>query len=228
MTEPIKKKYRASPFLRRGGAKPKRAERLLTVALELFSKSDFSAVSIKKIADEAGVNSSLIYYYFDSKEILFQAALERAVLQTLQNYEMLRERHNNPAELISDWFDTHIVLAEPIKKLVKIMLDYSTSGTQHEVIDSIIYQFYKEESQLLSASIEWGIKLDLFNAVDPLRAARLASTFLDGAMTRALIMPTLDVAEVINDLKDVFWEHLGYDPTSKSKGCQQPVHHLLS
>jgi AcrR family transcriptional regulator len=217
MTEPIKKEYRASPLLCRGGPKPKRAERLLTVALELFSKSDFSAVSIKKIADEAGVNSSLIYYYFDSKEILFQAALERAVLQTLQNYEMLRERHNNPAELISDWFDTHIVLAEPIKKLVKIMLDYSTSGTQHEVIDSIIYQFYKEESQLLSASIEWGIKLDLFNAVDTLRAARLASTFLDGAMTRALIMPALDVAEVINDLKDVFWEHLGYDPTSKSK-----------
>lgn len=217
MTEPIKNEYKASSLLRCGGAKPKRAERLLTVALDLFSKSDFSAVSIKKIADEAGVNSALIYYYFDSKEILFQAALERAVLQALENYATLREQHNNPVDLISDWFDTHIVLTEPIKRLVKIMLDYSTSGTQREVIDSIIQQFYREESLLLSSSIEWGIKLDLFNAVDPLRTARFASTFLDGAMTRALIMPTLDVAEVINDLKDVFWDHLGYDPTSKSK-----------
>lgn len=217
MPDPIKNEYKASSLLRRGKANPDRAEKLLTVALELFSESDFSAVSIKKIAEKSGVNSALIYYYFDSKEILFQAALERAVIQALENYAKLRDQHNNPVDLISDWFDTHVVLAEPIKRLVKIMLDYSISGTQLEVIDTIIHQFYEEESQLLSSSIEWGIKLDLFDTVDPIRTARFASTYLDGAMTRSLIMPTLDVAEVISDLKEVFWEHLGYDPVSKSK-----------
>jgi DNA-binding transcriptional regulator YbjK len=56
-----------------------RREELAAVALDLFAERNFAAVTIKDIASALGVNTALIYYYFDSKEDLFRAAIESAL-----------------------------------------------------------------------------------------------------------------------------------------------------
>jgi AcrR family transcriptional regulator len=43
-------------------------DRILKVALELFSKNGFDATSVDSIAERAEVNKALIYYYFRSKD----------------------------------------------------------------------------------------------------------------------------------------------------------------
>ncbi|MBT1248234.1 MULTISPECIES: TetR/AcrR family transcriptional regulator [Thermosipho] len=45
---------------------------ILKAAKEAFSKKGYDAVSIDEIAQIAGVRKSLIYYYFPSKEALFE------------------------------------------------------------------------------------------------------------------------------------------------------------
>lgn len=189
---------------------PPRATELMAAALELFSKRDFAAVTIKEIANSIGVNTALIYYYFDSKADLFRASLEYAVEEALANYRHLRERHSDPVDLIADWFDTNVQLAKSIRQLVKIMLDYSTSRTQKGVVDAIIKQFYDEECGILSSTIRQGIKSGVFRPIDPDRAAHIASTYLDGIMVRSLIHRDLDISAAMKDLKRLFWEHLGH------------------
>lgn len=187
-----------------------RAAELMVAALELFSQRDFSAVTIKEIANSIGVNTALIYYYFDNKGDLFRASLEYAVEKALTNYRCLRERHSDPVDLIADWFDTNVELAKPIRQLVKIMLDYTTSRTQKSVIDAVIKQFYDEECGILASTIRRGIKSGVFRPVEPDRAAHIASTYLDGIMVRSLIHRDLDIRAAMNDLKCLFWEHLGH------------------
>ena len=139
MNAPAKAKRRTARKRRHGEALPKRATELLAAALELFANEDFNTVTIKDIGASTGVNTALIYYYFDDKADLFAASLEYAVEQALTNYRRLRERHSDPVDLIADWFDNHVQLAKPIRQLVKIMLDYSTSRTQRgRVVDAII------------------------------------------------------------------------------------------
>jgi AcrR family transcriptional regulator len=207
MARPVRGKAQAR---RRNEDLPERARELLAAALELFSEQDFSTVTIKKIGNSIGVNTALIYYYFDDKADLFQASLEHAVDRALANYRRLRERHSDPVDLISDWFDNHIELAKPIRQLVKIMLDYSTSPDQKEVIDAVIRQFYDEECSILSSAISEGIELGIFRPVDPERAAHIASTHLDGIMVRSMIHKDFDIPAAMNDLKILFWEHLGH------------------
>ncbi|MEX2201229.1 MAG: TetR/AcrR family transcriptional regulator, partial [Dongiaceae bacterium] len=166
--------------------------------------------TIKDIAKAAGVNTALIYYYFDNKEDLFRATLDHAVERALENYRRLGERHSDPVDLISDWFDNHSELSEPIRQLVKIMLDYRTARTQLRVIDDIIKQFYDEECQIISESVRRGIAMGVFRPVDPEQAANLASTHLDGIMVRSMIHRNLDVIGAIAALKELFFEHLGY------------------
>lgn len=67
-----------------------RADELMWAALDLFAERDFASVTIKDIAHAIGVNTALIYYYFESKEDLFRATVENAVVRALDNYKTLR------------------------------------------------------------------------------------------------------------------------------------------
>jgi AcrR family transcriptional regulator len=190
----------------------------MIAALGLFARRDFSAVTIKDIASSAGVNTALIYYYFDNKEDLFRATLEYAVERALENYRRLGERHSDPVDLINDWFDNHAELSEPIRQLVKIMLDHRTARTQLGVVDDIIKKFYDEECAIISGSVSRGIASGVFRKVDPEQAAHLASTHLDGIMVRSIIHRDLDVVAAIAALQSLFFEHLGYRADEAAAG----------
>ncbi len=65
---------------RRRGASPAgqgTRERILAAALEIFSQAGFDGTTTRELAARAGVNLGLIKYYFDSKEKLWRAAVER-------------------------------------------------------------------------------------------------------------------------------------------------------
>lgn len=54
-----------------------RSEQIIDAALRVFARKSFTKATNKDIAQEAGITPGLIYYYFESKEALFQALLER-------------------------------------------------------------------------------------------------------------------------------------------------------
>lgn len=56
-------------------------ERILAAALEIFSQAGFDGTTTRDLAARAGVNLGLIKYYFDSKEKLWRAAVERAAAE---------------------------------------------------------------------------------------------------------------------------------------------------
>jgi len=50
--------------------------RILDAAVRQFSASGLAGARTEQIAEEAGVNKALLYYYYKSKEELYAAALE--------------------------------------------------------------------------------------------------------------------------------------------------------
>ena len=54
-------------------------DRILKVAAELFAESGIKAVSIRRIAEEAGINHALIIRYFGSKDNLVTEILHREI-----------------------------------------------------------------------------------------------------------------------------------------------------
>ena len=53
--------------------------RILDAAVREFSENGLAGARTEQIAEVAGVNKALLYYYFKSKEALYQAALESVV-----------------------------------------------------------------------------------------------------------------------------------------------------
>ena len=54
-------------------------DRVLKIAARQFRQSGYAGVSLRSIAEEAGIKAGSLYYHFDSKEELVTAVLDRGI-----------------------------------------------------------------------------------------------------------------------------------------------------
>ena len=59
--------------------------RILDAAIREFSENGLAGARTEQIAEVAGVNKALLYYYFKSKEALYEAALESVMQRAVEN-----------------------------------------------------------------------------------------------------------------------------------------------
>ena len=63
-------------------------EQILDAAMEHFAECGYKGASISKIAEEAGVSKSLIFWYFNTKEMLFQSLVDRFAINCINNLNL--------------------------------------------------------------------------------------------------------------------------------------------
>ena len=51
-------------------------EAIMNTALKMFSEKGYAAVSMRDISGEVGIRASSIYYYFKSKQDIFDALIQ--------------------------------------------------------------------------------------------------------------------------------------------------------
>lgn len=71
---------------------------LLDAARKQFSVREFRAVSIKTIAEAAGVNGAMVHYYFGDKRGLYLAMVEQVFAPMLENLSLLESSHYQSIE----------------------------------------------------------------------------------------------------------------------------------
>ena len=71
---------------------------ILDAAEQLFARQGFTATTVKQIGKEAAVNPALLYYYYDSKETLYRAMLQRILGQLLARGVDAIERASSHAD----------------------------------------------------------------------------------------------------------------------------------
>ena len=111
--------------------------KIMQSAIKLFARKDYSSVGIREIAADAGVNLSLISYYFDTKENLYSTIINYICdlgLEFLAD-ELLRAQE--PDEL------TQI---EKIKLYLHILYKYVDFLYSDKVSDNFVMLMLKEQS----------------------------------------------------------------------------------
>ncbi len=193
-----------------------RVEDMLSNALRLFAEVGYANATVKSIAAAADINPALLYYYYDNKESLFIAALRNAINAALDTHGGfgIIERSVDPAALIRYWFEKNRSLMTPLGQMLKLMIEYRTSGSRIASVDRLIEKFYDAELSLLSRAIKRGIKSRQFRAVDVDRTAQFVSTHLDGLVISAVLRPNVDVTRSLDHLEKVLFRHLSVDGAS--------------
>src|SRR5215207_5433256 len=86
---------------RRGNAgDPATRNALLDAAQQLMLDEGYAAVTTRRVATKAGVNSALVYYYFATMDGLFVALFQRGAEQS---FERLRQALASPQPLWAFW-----------------------------------------------------------------------------------------------------------------------------
>lgn len=115
--------------------------RILDAALQEFSAKGLAGARTEQIAAAAGVNKALLYYYFDSKEKLYSAALEMVAG---------RVRDQSMAVLLSE--------ASPGERLLRTALNHFDRILTQREFQSLMQQemirLHKGEEEMVSILVK--------------------------------------------------------------------------
>ena len=136
-------------------------EKLIRAAMELFAEDGYDKVSIRQIAAAAGVNSSMISYYFNGKSGLYEAVIK----ELLQNFDgfmgTLREEAIDPREGLKMYVKTisgmHYKYPPSFIKLV-----YRELVNPSEVFETVAIARFRNNFALLRSLFERGKQEGLF------------------------------------------------------------------
>lgn len=94
----------------------KTKQKILTTATELFLKKGVDRVGVREIASKAGINLSLMNYYFQSKEKLFETIFDLLVKDKAETIRGILESNLTVEEKVRAYSHTYIdiLLEKPI------------------------------------------------------------------------------------------------------------------
>jgi len=135
--------------------------RLLVAAEVVFAARGFHAASTAEIARRAGVNKTLIHYYFRSKEGLYRALMERIALQLapfLEDFAI-----TDPVEALSAATRRYVRLLADNPSYVRLCA-YSALEGIHIKGDAELYDRLYEAA---STALQRGAAHGIFRTEDP-------------------------------------------------------------
>lgn len=147
------------------------SDQILDAAERLFAAQGFPGTTVKQIGQAAGVNSALLYYYFEDKERLYRAVLERLAGQLVSRTMVGLQSQVSPSERIRGFIeaqvDTFVTNPRLPRLFMREMLDHDAAHAVEQIQHLAATSF-----KGLCEAIEEGQKLGTFRAdLDPKFAA---------------------------------------------------------
>jgi TetR/AcrR family transcriptional regulator len=79
-------------------------ERIVACAEEVFARKGFAGARTQEIAELAGVNKAMIYYYFESKEKLLREVLQRILFELIGLSQEILNQNLPPIETLEQFY----------------------------------------------------------------------------------------------------------------------------
>ena len=144
---------------------------LETAARAEFAEFGYAGARVDRIARRAGVNKQLVFYYFGSKEGLYESVVERVTGEAAQQSELRSKAHNASERLRESFnalFDSLTLRTELARLLI---LDARHGGKTRGTYGRALGQFTAQIRDVVVEGQGYGYFRD---DVEPDRAAQLA------------------------------------------------------
>jgi len=198
-----------------------RRDEIVDAALEEFASEGFRGATIKRIAKRAKLQShALIYWYFSSKEELFQAVLGRhlPILQFMLDPNALRDQP--PEEVLPQIAHAYLAMADrPIaQRLLRLILPEVVR--RPEMVDQLGGRMIARILDFVKAYLERQVELGRLRPHDVRASARAFIGMLLPQLGGKLLLPALQAdgltdEEHITTIVTIFLR--GLQPESESR-----------
>ncbi|CAN5270358.1 TetR/AcrR family transcriptional regulator [soil metagenome] len=165
-----------------------RREQILQAASVCFRRSGFHGASVADIAKVANLSAGHIYNYFDGKEAIIAAIVERNVGDFMEFFERVRLTPDIAAAMIEQVEAGVIDCTDPEKSSIQI--EVLAEASRNPKIATLV----RAVDDLIRSRIE-ELVASVTGLTDPSHVAsrvQVMMAFFDGIMVRSLIEPALD------------------------------------
>jgi TetR/AcrR family transcriptional regulator len=133
-------------------------EQILVVAEELFAQKGFAGVRTHEIAERAGVNKAMIYYWYQSKEQLLRAVLQKILFELIALSQEILSRKLSAAEVLEEFyrgFFYYTARHRNFSRLTTMDLG-SEGGYLQTMFESFFRPLFERGVRFIDAAVERG------------------------------------------------------------------------
>jgi AcrR family transcriptional regulator len=170
-----------------------RRKQILDAALTVFSAKGFHATNVSDVAAEAGVSQGTIYWYFESKEELFHAALLSAFTDIGEQTVAPLAECSTATEKLLALAESMEALAEVAEGLFMLFLGYWSSSDRKEESAQIWVELLTQYKDIVVAVIQEGIESGEFRPVDAESLVWALLAAYDGLAAYVILKPDMDL-----------------------------------
>lgn len=142
---------------------------ILQASLVEFAQEGLAGARMDAIADAAGVNKALLYYYFHDKDTLYGAVLDRFFARLLERIMGVCDLPGTAGERFLSYVKTHFdsIAESPYyaRIFMEELMSASRGGSPH--LDRILADYMQPIGTRLFGLLQDGIRSGEFRAVDP-------------------------------------------------------------
>lgn len=180
-----------------GRPRGKAREKLLTAGFECLRDQGYAAASSRVISDRAGVNSSLLYYHFESVDGLLLESLARSNADRLERYRAAVEGTSGFADLVRELRELY--RADLESGHVRVVSELVGAGISRPDLGQSVGALMEPWLELAESTIRRASAgSSLAELVDPEELALGVMTFYLGANLMTAVWPgRVDVEQLL-------------------------------
>jgi TetR/AcrR family transcriptional regulator len=173
-----------------------RRRQILESALAVFSQKGFHASNVSDVAAHAGVSQGTIYWYFSSKEELFDAAIVAYFEGFGAEMAAVLESDGTASEKLRSLARSMDQLVIGAQQVFVAFLGYWASSQDRQDSAQFWIDLLREYTDEVVGVIEEGIRSGEFRQVDARALVWAISAAYDGLAAYLMFIPDIDVESV--------------------------------
>jgi AcrR family transcriptional regulator len=184
---------------------------IIRAALRCFSRKGYNNTTMDDIVAESGLSKGTLYWYFDSKEKLFEDALLSLFVGFGEDVTSMLDRCQSATEKLRCLCRGAAAFSDSVGAYFSLFLEFWVSRPNRDEATQVWDDLLEEYKTILAAVVEEGIEAGEFRpvAAEPLVWALMAT--YDGLAAYTGFVPDLDLERISQTFTDVVLNGLTLD-----------------
>ncbi|MER7950470.1 TetR/AcrR family transcriptional regulator [Streptomyces sp. NPDC096079] len=161
-------------------------ERILKAACEVIADIGFENVSMRKVAEHAGVSKALLHYHFDTREKLFAEAMTHSFAQTGADLDG-GDTDLPAAVLLARIVRTMLPTDEELRQDWKLWQELWVRAQRDEAARQLAVDLYDQLHTWVGGAVERGVASGEFTPCDVAAVSTLVLALCDGLGIRLML-----------------------------------------
>jgi AcrR family transcriptional regulator len=175
-----------------GKREAERKAQVLTAARSCIVTLGYERVTIRDIAETAGVSTGTVVFYFRDKESVLEAALLGKIQDTGLAFRAALEGAQSARERLRRLIEASLPASDEVRDEWRLWLTFWGEATRNARLRAVSERQYQRWTRFLARLVRDGVAAAEFAPVDPEATAAQIAALIDGLAVQATLgNPTL-------------------------------------